>query len=88
MGSGSSHILRYSGRIDGFDATRVIRVREAQLGRRTVIVAMTANARLSTREECLQCGMDDYLAKPIRAERLAQALDRWKAGSQLTYVAE
>jgi signal transduction histidine kinase/CheY-like chemotaxis protein len=74
--------------LDGFDATRLIRVREAQLGRRTVVVAMTANARLSTREECLQSGMDDYLAKPIRAERLAQSLDRWKAGSQMTSVAE
>ena len=74
--------------LDGFDATRLIRVREAQLGRRTVVVAMTANARLSTREECLQCGMDDYLAKPIRAERLAQALDRWKAGSQVSSLAE
>ena len=74
--------------LDGFDATRLIRVREMQKERRTIVVAMTANARLSTREECLQCGMDDYLAKPIRAERLAATLDRWKAGAQTTSIAE
>jgi signal transduction histidine kinase/DNA-binding response OmpR family regulator len=68
--------------LDGFDATRLIRAREARDGvRHVIIVAMTANARLSTRQECLQCGMDDYLAKPVRAERLAEALDRWKAGT-------
>ena len=69
--------------LDGFDATRLIRTRELQDDKHTIVVAMTANARLSTREECLQSGMDDYLSKPVRAERLAEALDRWKAGARV-----
>lgn len=66
--------------MDGYEATRVIRMREAQSGAHTIIIAMTANARLSTRELCLQSGMDDYMAKPIRASLLAETLDRWRAG--------
>jgi len=76
------------GTSDGFDATRMIRAKEVTEDRHTIVVAMTANARLSTRQECLQCGMDDYLAKPMRAERLAATLDRWKAGTRMSSVAE
>ncbi len=66
--------------LNGFDATRLIRLRESSTGAHTIIIAMTSNARASTREQCLQAGMDDYITKPIRASVLAEALDRWKAG--------
>ena len=39
------------------------------------IVAMTANAMQGDREMCLAAGMDDYLTKPIRVERLVEALN-------------
>jgi CheY-like chemotaxis protein len=29
------------------------------------------------REKCIEAGMNDYLAKPIRPEKLAEALKRW-----------
>ena len=59
--------------LDGLDATRRIRsLGTAQAGLR--IVAMTANAMQGDREMCLQAGMDDYLAKPIRVERLVETL--------------
>jgi len=73
--------------MDGYEATEMIRRLDSNLSK-VPIIAMTANAMVGDRERCLKSGMDDYLAKPIRAERLAQALDRWKAGSQVTAIAE
>jgi PAS domain S-box-containing protein len=64
--------------MDGVEATRRIRAAEAAAGRRRVpIVAMTANAMAGMREEYLAVGMDDHVPKPFRADRLAQALERW-----------
>jgi GAF domain-containing protein/CheY-like chemotaxis protein len=57
--------------MDGLEATRRIRARN---GNRPRIVAMTANATQRDRELCLAAGMDDYLTKPIRVERLVEAL--------------
>jgi two-component system sensor histidine kinase/response regulator len=62
--------------MDGFAATR--RIREAEHGRaRVPVVALTANALAADRERCLEAGMDDYLAKPIDPDVLAEVLDRW-----------
>jgi len=60
--------------MDGLEAARQICARwEPQA--RPRIVAMTANAMQGDREMCLQAGMDDYLTKPIRVERLVEALN-------------
>jgi CheY-like chemotaxis protein/HPt (histidine-containing phosphotransfer) domain-containing protein len=61
--------------MDGLEASRQIVERWAA-AERPRIVALTANALQSDREECLAAGMDDYLAKPIRIEELASALER------------
>jgi len=37
---------------------------------------MTAHAMKGDRERCLECGMDEYLAKPLRASELFQLLDK------------
>jgi signal transduction histidine kinase/CheY-like chemotaxis protein/HPt (histidine-containing phosphotransfer) domain-containing protein len=64
--------------LDGYDAAREIRRREAAQGRsRVPIVAMTANAMLGDRERCLAAGMDDYMTKPIDRDVLEELLARW-----------
>ena len=62
--------------MDGFTATALIRENEGG-GRRVPIIALTANAMEGDRERCLDCGMDDYLAKPLKATELTRALERW-----------
>ncbi len=62
--------------VDGYEATRLIR--EGRHGsRRVPIIAMTANALPGDRVKCLEAGMDDYLAKPIKISELHAVLARW-----------
>ncbi len=60
--------------LDGFATTELIRKREESTGEHIPIIAMTAHAMKGDRERCLAAGMDDYLAKPIRAQQLAERL--------------
>lgn len=60
--------------IDGLEATRLIRLEEADPA--PYIVAMTANARPEDRADCLDAGMNDFVGKPIRLEDVALALER------------
>ena len=59
--------------MDGLEAARRICARWGA-DERPRIVAMTANAMQGDREMCLAAGMDDYLTKPIRVDRLVAAL--------------
>lgn len=64
--------------MDGYAATRAIRRREGQAGSRKIpIVALTANAMHGDRERCLECGMDDYIAKPFTLQNLRETLAHW-----------
>lgn len=71
--------------ISGYEATELIRRREENQGRkRSVIIAMTANAMESTRVRCLEAGMDDFFTKPIKPDVLAARLLPWlSAGSEV-----
>ncbi len=62
--------------LDGYETTRRLRVLEHG-SRRTPVIAVTAYAVVGERERCLAAGMDDYLAKPFRAEELGAILTRW-----------
>jgi len=64
--------------MDGFEATMEIRRREQSSdARRVPIIALTANAMAQDREECLNAGMDDHLAKPFSMQTMQDMLDRW-----------
>jgi CheY-like chemotaxis protein len=62
--------------MDGYQATAAIRQLETKSGRRLPIVAMTAHALDRDRERCLAAGMDAYLTKPIRMEKLLEVLEK------------
>ena len=67
----------------GMEATRIIREKQKQTeifptyAPPIVVVAMTASAMQGDREKCLEGGMDDYLAKPVRLEDVRAIVERW-----------
>ncbi len=67
-------------RMDGLEATAAIRQAEKLRGVHVPIIAMTAHAMQGDRQRCLEAGMDDYLAKPIRSQRLFETIAAAVAG--------
>jgi CheY-like chemotaxis protein len=63
--------------MDGYEATRQIRSGKWPQPR---IVAMTANVMKGDDEICRAAGMDDYIGKPVRKEKLREILERWLPG--------
>jgi signal transduction histidine kinase/DNA-binding response OmpR family regulator len=64
--------------MDGLQATAEIRnPKSAVLNHDTPIIAMTAHAMVSDRDQCLAAGMNDYLSKPISVSALVEALEKW-----------
>jgi CheY-like chemotaxis protein len=60
--------------MDGIEATAEIRRQECAGSKHTPILALTANAMKGDRERCLSAGMDGYVAKPLRPEKLFEAI--------------
>jgi len=66
---------------DGLEAARRIRAAESQAeGRRTPMLALTANAQTEDREAALAAGLDGLLVKPLDRERLREVLDATSRG--------
>ena len=62
--------------LDGYEACRRLREREAGQSHRTYVIALTANAMTEHRAQCFAAGMDDYIAKPFQSSDLTAALGR------------
>jgi hypothetical protein len=63
----------------GYDATK--KIRAAQTGEKTPIVALTAEGASGERTICFSVGMDDFLTKPLELDRLTEVLHRWLKSS-------
>ena len=64
--------------LDGFETTESIRKGKAgKKNKDVIIIAMTANAMEGDKEKCLQCGMNDYISKPIIIEVFKEILLKW-----------
>ncbi|MBS1519447.1 MAG: response regulator [Bacteroidetes bacterium] len=59
--------------MDGLECTRYIR---ENFERQPVIIAMTANAMVEDKEECLKAGMNNYIAKPVKIDLLVEMLQQ------------
>jgi CheY-like chemotaxis protein len=60
--------------MDGLQTTRAIR---QDFQKQPVIIAMTANAMVEDKENCLQAGMDDYISKPFKLDTIREVLSKW-----------
>lgn len=60
--------------MDGLQTTRAIR---QDFQKQPVIIAMTANAMIEDKENCLQAGMDDYISKPFKLDTIKEVLSKW-----------
>lgn len=60
----------------GYEATKIIRQFEQKTMNHIPIVAFTANAFRETKEECFDCGMDDFTTKPIKFDTLKEVIQR------------
>ncbi|MDP3540718.1 MAG: response regulator [Azonexus sp.] len=67
--------------MDGLQATQALRAIPATQG--IPIIAMTANAMVEDREECLRVGMNDFISKPVNPEQLLLILERWISASSV-----
>ncbi|RYZ53130.1 MAG: response regulator, partial [Proteobacteria bacterium] len=63
--------------MDGFEATREVRISKTIPNPDIWIVAMTASAMKGDKERCLAIGMNDYVSKPIEPKSLEKILNKW-----------
>lgn len=66
-------------KMNGYEATQAIRAYEGQeqASNHVIIIALTADAMVGSREKCIKAGMDDYVSKPIDEEILREEIKKW-----------
>ena len=73
--------------LDGYEATKAIRKDPDPNVNKVLIIAMTASAIRGDREKCLDAGMNDYLAKPVRQSVLKAMLDQYMSDTRSALAA-
>ncbi|KAI1629894.1 hpt sensor hybrid histidine kinase [Exophiala viscosa] len=73
--------------LDGYEATKAIRADPDPNVHQVLIIAMTASAIRGDREKCLEAGMNDYLAKPVRQQALKAMLDEYLNNTRMALAA-
>lgn len=63
--------------LDGYETTRIIKSHENQEIRKIPIIAMSAHASEEDKEKAFESGMDDYITKPVKIEKLNTILSKW-----------
>lgn len=64
-------------KMDGLEATQIIRQMEKVSGGHTPIIAVTALTTSADKQKCLDAGMDDHVPKPIDRQLLYEKLNHW-----------
>lgn len=65
--------------MDGFEATREIRrIETNEQSEETPIIAVTAHIHPSDQHQCINAGMNDYLAKPLKSKKLIETIRMWR----------
>ena len=72
--------------VDGVVATGKIRTLQERDGHRIPIIGVTAHALREDRKRCIEAGMDDYLPKPVKQDRLQEMLARWASRPEAANV--
>ncbi len=63
--------------LDGYEAARMIREQEEETGKHIPILALSAHASEESQQIALSAGMDDYLVKPLRLEKIYEQIARY-----------
>lgn len=66
--------------MDGIQATKELIKSAHKLPKLPTIIAMTANAMEEDKKRCLEAGMHDFLAKPVKLDFMQEILSKWFAG--------
>ena len=67
--------------MDGYEATRELRLRECETGQHLPVLALSANALQGDRKKCLAAGMDDHIPKPVVPAVLYAKIEQWLEAS-------
>jgi len=74
--------------MNGYDATREIRLIEKKFELHTPIIAVTTHGTTKDKELCIQSGMDSIILKPIVPEDLLRAISDWLVGPMKRHLSD